>query len=224
MQPRNKFCFSDTFWTSEVAKGKLHSILSLEVSQLSKPRVSDCGTICWIYGAYLAEVNDRHIALCFYIIKPIFQSLCGTYCAYLAEVNDRHIALCFYFIKPIFQSLCGTYGAYLAEVNDGSEQYFLIQEGPVAHKGTAYYTHKFNCSLFRYPTLVDSYQHTNTCMYHRRLLRSHCPHQEPTERVLNEDGNHTSWMARLIWISLSGHVILRELLCHETGYPQDQFS
>ena len=194
LQPRNKFCFSDTFWTSEVAKGKLHSILSLEVSQLSKPRVSDCGTICWIYGAYLAEVNDRHIALCFYIIKPIFQSLCGTY------------------------------GAYLAEVNDGSEQYFLIQEGPVAHKGTAYYRHKFNCSLFRYPTLVDSYQHTNTCMYHRRLLRSHCPHQEPTERVLNEDGNHTSWMARLIWISLSGHVILRELLCHETGYPQDQFS
>ena len=35
---------SDIVWTSEVAKGKLHSILRLEVSQLSKPRVSDFGT------------------------------------------------------------------------------------------------------------------------------------------------------------------------------------
>ena len=32
---------SDIIWRSEVAKGKLHSILRLEVSQLSKSRVSD---------------------------------------------------------------------------------------------------------------------------------------------------------------------------------------
>ena len=35
---------SDIISTSEVAKGKLHSNLRLEVSQLSKPRVSDFGT------------------------------------------------------------------------------------------------------------------------------------------------------------------------------------
>ena len=32
--------FQISFWISEVAKGKLHSIPRLEVSQLSKPRVS----------------------------------------------------------------------------------------------------------------------------------------------------------------------------------------
>ena len=36
---------SDIVWTSEVAKGKLHSVHRLEVSQQSKPRVSDCGTM-----------------------------------------------------------------------------------------------------------------------------------------------------------------------------------
>ena len=50
---------------SEVAKGKLHSILRLEVSQLSKLRVSDFGTstssnICYII---YRNVNKNKLTL-----------------------------------------------------------------------------------------------------------------------------------------------------------------
>ena len=65
---------SDIIWMSVVAKGKLHLILRLEVSQLSKPRVSDFGT-----GIISVKLDRRYLPNMNLFLKSSIGAMCQSW-------------------------------------------------------------------------------------------------------------------------------------------------
>ena len=93
--------------TSEVAKGKLHLILRLEVSQLSKPRVSDFGTNTRVlYNTRCKNIEEKntflHVALTKYRRNNLLHfALKGS--IYNAKCCNVKL-LTFYILRCIFDS------------------------------------------------------------------------------------------------------------------------